>query len=221
MPVRSSLPPIRPVARPPSSLDRLTTRPGPRNGAGDLQPDQRAGAVAGGIRRHHPMDDRDKKPNALLEGAGTLLGLLGQAIEQGSAELSRTLEVPIRGQDEHGTGVFGFRMRVGPGSDPDIEPFGNIRATRSGAELTATREPLVDVFDEGDEIVIAAEVPGAGDDDVVIRIDGDVLSINTRGALGFAKEVSLPHPVDADRIRKICKNGMLEVRLAKRDQHDD
>ena len=167
------------------------------------------------------MDDRDKKPNPLLEGAGALLGLLGQAIEHGSAELSRTLEVPIGGQDERGTGVFGFRMRVGPDSDPEIEPFGNIRATRSGAELTATREPLVDVFDEGDEIVIAAEGPGAGADDVAIRVDGDVLTINTRGALGFAKEVPLPHPVNADRIRKTCKNGVLEVRLAKRDQRDD
>lgn len=167
------------------------------------------------------MDDRDKKPNALLEGAGALLGLLGQAIEQGSAELSRTLDAPIKGLDERGTGVFGFRMRVGPGSDPEIEPFGNIRATRAGAELTATREPLVDVFDEGDEIVVAAEVPGAGDEDVAIRLDGDVLSITTRGALGFAKEIPLPHPVDADRIRKTCKNGVLDVRLAKRDQRDD
>ena len=167
------------------------------------------------------MDDRHRKPNALLEGAETLLGLLGQAIEHGSAELSRTLDVPIKGLDERGTGVFGVRMRVGPGSGPEIEPFGNIRATRAGAEVTATREPLVDVFDEGDEIVIAAEVPGASDDDVAVRIDGDVLSINTRGALGFAKEIPLPHPVDPDGVRKTCKNGVLEVRLAKRDGRDD
>ena len=214
MPVKSALPPVRTVGRPPSSLDRLATLARPHRTQGDAPP----GAAAGPTRRHQSMDDGDKKPNPLLQGAGTLLGLLGQAIEHGQAELSRTVEIPIGGSEQPGTGVFGVRMRVGTGED---QPGGSPVRSRPAQPAAAAREPLVDLFDEGEEIVIAAETPGAGDDDVTIEIEGDVLSLTVRGAGGFAKAITLPHPVDAQQIRKTCKNGLLEVRLTKRSAQDD
>jgi HSP20 family protein len=106
-------------------------------------------------------------------------------------------------------------VRVGLGGEPHVERFGNIRTTKEGPEVVDVREPLIDVFDEGNEIVIAAELPGAKEDAIEIEVRGDVLALSSSGERRYAKEVLLPSPVDAASLRRSFKNGLLELRLKK------
>jgi HSP20 family protein len=87
-------------------------------------------------------------------------------------------------------------------------------ASVSGSELAA-REPLIDVFDEGNEIVVAAELPGARNDAIKIEVRGDILALTSSGQRRYAKEVLLPSPVDAASMKRSFKNGLLELRLKK------
>ena len=77
------------------------------------------------------------------------------------------------------------------------------------------REPLIDVFDEGAEIVVAAELPGAKESAIEVEVRGDVLAISSSGERRYAKEVVLPSPVDAASMKRSFKNGLLELRLKK------
>ena len=77
------------------------------------------------------------------------------------------------------------------------------------------REPLIDVFDEEGEIVVAAELPGVTEDAIQVEVRDDVLAINSSGDRRYAKEVLLPSAVDAASLRRSFKNGLLELRLKK------
>jgi len=151
----------------------------------------------------------------LFKGLGDFIDLLGDMIETGEEEVTRTGEFRVKGLGDKGRGVYGFSVRTGVGGVPRVERFGNIRATEEGPVVAEVREPLVDVFDEEQEIVIAAELPGVAEEEVHIEIQDDILSLETTGERKYAKEILLPESVDATTLQKAYKNGILELRLRK------
>lgn len=80
-------------------------------------------------------------------------------------------------------------------------------------------EPAVDVFDEGREVVVVAEVPGVGLNDLELKVKGLGLSLSTKpkARMGYKKDIELSSEVDADTLRATCHNGILEIRLRKKD----
>jgi HSP20 family protein len=151
----------------------------------------------------------------LFKGLGNFIDLLSEMAEAGESEVARTGEFRVKGLGEQGKGVYGFTVRMGIGGIPRVEPFGNIRATDEGPEVAEVREPLVDVFDEGDIIVLVAELPGAAEEEIQLEIQDDILSLQTTGQRKYAKEVLLPAAVEAGPLHKAYKSGILELRLKK------
>jgi HSP20 family protein len=151
----------------------------------------------------------------LFKGLGDFIDLLGDMIETGEEEITRTGEFRVKGLGDKGRGVYGFSVRTGIGGIPRVERFGNIRTTEEGPVVAEVREPLMDLFDEEQEIVLVAELPGVAEEEVHIEIEDDILSLETTGERKYAKEILLPEPVDAATLRKAYKNGILELRLKK------
>lgn len=161
----------------------------------------------------------DMGMGGLFKGLGNFLDLLSDMVEtseESGEETNRTGEFKVKGMGDKARGVYGFSVRSGIGGVPHVEHFGNIRSTQTGPEVADVREPLVDVFDEDQEIVIAAELPGVSDEEIHIEIHDDVLSLETSGERKYAKEVLLPAVVDATSLQKTYKNGILELRLKKK-----
>ena len=151
----------------------------------------------------------------ILRGLGDLVEKLSDLEHQG--ELSKT--GTIRGSGEQVRGIYGFTVKVGMGDQgPRIEPFGNIRrdASSGRTEVQEVREPMVDVFDEEEHLLVLAELPGTSKEDVQIELEGDVLTIAAeRGDKKYRKEVLLPRSVSKEKMQVNCNNGMLEIRWAK------
>jgi HSP20 family protein len=152
----------------------------------------------------------------LFKGLGSVIDLLGEMVESGESERTGTRPFRVKGLGPHAKGVYGFTVRTGIGGLPHVESFGNIRSTAKGPVVADVREPLVDVFDERDEILVVAELPGVGEPDISIEVHDDVLVLDTVGERKYAKEVLLPSAVDATSLRRSYKNGILELRLKKR-----
>ncbi len=149
----------------------------------------------------------------LLRGLGDVLNLAERLAEQGEREVSHEQEFSSPGGAR---GVYGFSVRMGTGGAPTVERFGNVRATSEGPVVSDTREPLVDVFDEGAEIVVVAEVPGVQEKDIHVELEGDVLALSAVGPKRkYEKEVLLPAPVDPAAHRQSYQNGYLELRFNK------
>ena len=78
------------------------------------------------------------------------------------------------------------------------------------------REPIVDVFDEKDHILVIAELPGVSEEDIKTELKGDILNISTQDKeKKYKKEILLPSRVETDPISSIYKNGILELKLKK------
>lgn len=150
----------------------------------------------------------------LFKGIGNFIDLLSKMTEEGTKEYARTGE--ITGIGDKVKGVYGFSVKVGLGGKPIVEQFGNIKATERGAVVEEVREPIVDVFDEGERLTIIAEIPGVAEGDIHLEVKGDILDLSAEGKdRKYSKEVLLPSPVDAESMETSYKNGILEVRFKK------
>ena len=153
----------------------------------------------------------------LFKGIGNIIDLASRLQEQGG-EISRAGEIEF-GQKglKDLKGIYGFTIKTMAGGSPTVESFGNIKETPKGPVVDEMREPIVDVFDEKNEIVVIAELPGINKNDVKIGVKGDVLTISAEGKIRkYNKEVLLPGEVDPTTLRSIYKNGILEIKMAKK-----
>ena len=99
-------------------------------------------------------------------------------------------------------------------------------------ELTT---PALDVYEEKDDVVVKAELPGMTKDDIEVDISDSHLTLKgekkkeekieeedyfacERSYGGFHRSVELPRDVQADKVKASFKNGILEIRLPKTEE---
>jgi HSP20 family protein len=94
--------------------------------------------------------------------------------------------------------------------------------------------PPVNVWEEGDQVFVEAELPGMSQKDLEIYVTGgnqltlkgerkpsfpekSVRHRQERGFGSFARVLTLPFPVNADKVDAHFENGVLQIKLAKHE----
>ncbi len=103
------------------------------------------------------------------------------------------------------------------------------------ADEMELRPPTVDVFEEKDDIVVKAELPGIEKDKIEVNLTDRTLTIKgekkkeedikkenyyraERSYGSFLRTLELPNEVRADKVKASFKNGILEVRMPKTEE---
>ena len=144
---------------------------------------------------------------------GDLMKQVSRLVEEGGGEIERRGEIEGPGELR---GIYGFTIRTGLGGErPVVREFGNVRPVRKGAVVEEVRDPIVDVFDEENEVSVVAEIPGVEESEIDLELKGDVLIISTTGGVKYQKEVLLPRVFAAQAMESSCRNGVLKVTFTK------
>lgn len=162
-------------------------------------------------------DEPEIEIGGLFRQLGEAVDLLGKLVEVGGAHARRG-EFRVKGLGDKARGVYGFSIRTGIAgeSEAHVERFGNVHPSREGFVVDEVREPLVDVFDEGDEVAVTAELPGVKETEITVELEGARLSIQSTGERRYAKDIVLPGAVDEVSLQRKYNNGVLELRMRKR-----
>jgi len=146
----------------------------------------------------------------MFKGIGNLIDLVSKLSEEGIEKKGE-----IKGLPKEVRGVYGFSLRTLAGK-PVIETFGNIRETAKGPVVEEVREPMVDIFDEEDHILVVVELPGVSEDKIKIELARDILNLTaTDKNRKYAKEILLPSKIKPNSLKTSYKNGILEITLEK------
>jgi HSP20 family protein len=95
--------------------------------------------------------------------------------------------------------------------------------------------PAMDLVETEDELVLRADLPGLGEDDVSVEIKDNVLTISgerkaeheekkegyyrvERSFGSFSRSLTLPRGIDADAVSAGFERGVLEVRIPKPEE---
>lgn len=152
----------------------------------------------------------------LFKGLGGFVNLVNKMCEEAKSEITRTGEITGLDSDKGLRGIYGFTIRTCSGGTPQIESFGNIKKKENRVTVQEIREPIIDVFDENDSLVIVAELPGVKKEDIDLDITDNAIIISAYGPdRRYAKEVQLPYKIRPDKIKWSFNLGILEVKMAK------
>lgn len=108
--------------------------------------------------------------------------------------------------------VFGYSVRMGL-DGAEVQRFGHVPEAARDAATPAPREPLVELHEEADALLVVAEMPGVAPDAVALELRGRELLITAPPS--WRRAVALPAPVRAEGLTQSCHNGILEVRLPR------
>jgi HSP20 family protein len=119
--------------------------------------------------------------------------------------------------------MYGFNVNFDPQGNPSFDSFGNIKPKPHGeTKVDSVREPLVEVSEEDDKIIVIAEIPGVTKEDIELKATTHSLVISTAkdksGKHKYYKEVELPSAINSDYAKARYANGILEVKLKKIDE---
>jgi len=97
------------------------------------------------------------------------------------------------------------------------------------------RAPAVDVFEEGDNVVVKVEIPGASKEDIEVNVTDSVLTISghkerkeevkedkyyrcERSYGSFSRSVELPSEVQTGKATATFTDGVLDIRIPKTEE---
>lgn len=142
---------------------------------------------------------------------------VGGGVFKGIAELLDAVgRLAEKGEEFKREGVYGVTIKTAIGGEPVVSTFGNIKRTPRGPAVSQEREPIVDIFDEKDEVRIIVEVPGVTEESIKTDIKGDMLTLEAKDAdRKYHKEIGLPKQVIPGTLTTKYKNGVLEIRISK------
>jgi len=112
------------------------------------------------------------------------------------------------------------------------EPFGGLTASTG---FFGGWAPSVDVYEDKDNVVVKAELPGMKKEEIDVSLAGDTLTIcgerkeereskdaesyrSERSFGRFQRSLTLPQPVDATRIQASYKDGILTIACPKSEE---
>lgn len=150
-----------------------------------------------------------------FKGIEKLIDLAAELKEAGG-EIKKEGEIDLSHLKEGMKGVFGFSIKTMAGGKPVVEPFGNIKKTPKGPTVEEEREPICDIFNEKEEVVVVAEMPGVNEEGISVDLKEDILEIKAVSKdRKYYKEVLLPAKVKSETLTRSYKNGILEIRIKK------
>ncbi|MEK6876990.1 MAG: Hsp20/alpha crystallin family protein [Nanoarchaeota archaeon] len=151
----------------------------------------------------------------LFKGIEKLVDL-AERVEEAGGEIRKSGAIKGLKGSKDLRGVYGFTIRTGLGQKAKVEPFGNIKKTKEGPKVSETREPIVDVFDEKNHILIIAELPGIDEKSIKLDLKKDILLLEAgSGNRKYSKEILLKSKIDFDSREMSFKNGILELKFKK------
>ncbi len=97
------------------------------------------------------------------------------------------------------------------------------------ARPVPTISPSVDIFENDDEILLYADMPGVAKDAIVINLENGRLTINGHrtvtgdgevqfeefGEVEYERAFSVPQGIDNNKVKANMENGVLRLHLAK------
>jgi HSP20 family protein len=133
-------------------------------------------------------------------------------VEKRFAEMDEEFERLFREAVERGKGsagcpyAYSVRIAVGPhGVSKVVEEHGY-------------RVPEVEVVERDDEVWVVADLPGAQKEGIDVKVTERTVTIKAQDGRKYYGEVELPAEVVPESAKATYKNGVLEVRLKKKEK---
>jgi HSP20 family protein len=204
------------------------------SGSGDIQPYDWFKKFFGGTGREYFGRDIFREFDDMQREMQRMFDQFSNIHSTAPKELVREYDTPEGGKArEVGPIIYGYSVTIGPDGKPHVREFGNVRpsGTKGGSpaaaaqgsgprsQITAEREPLVDVNVTEKEVIVILEMPGVKKENIKVNaVEGLLKILSDDPTRKYHRTIELPEGLDIETARSKYNNGILEVTFNKKKQ---
>jgi HSP20 family protein len=165
-------------------------------------------------------EDNAGLPNDVARGIEGIFRGLSSLVNAAAKLTEATDAVEIARKGSFGVqngaqGAYGVAVRIGP-QRPGGRPVRSIRRPEPAPPGEERREPITDIFDEGDHYLVVAGLSGFDESAIHWKVIENALLIDgVCDQRVCHKKLSLPSAVNEQNMTSSFNNGILELRLWK------
>lgn len=142
----------------------------------------------------------------IFKGLGSLLDMVDKF---DVVEKKGSIESP-----EGIRGIYGFTVKNLAGK-PIVETFGNKKISNLENNQQEVREPITDIFNEKDRMVIVLEMPGVNEEDIMIEIKDETIVIQAESkSRKYFKEIKTGFDVSQSTFLHSYLNGIFKIEIS-------
>lgn len=167
---------------------------------------------------------KEQEPGIVESVVGQLIPGLGgivETLEKSSPEFRKRIaetDAEIKHRLETGWSSkprvdFGISVKPIVSEQEEAKPEVTKKKRKEVRMEAPDREPIVDVFEESDHISVIAELPGIEEEDLDIKLKGDILEI-TAGE--YSKMIGLPS-APKSIIERTYRHGILQLKIEREE----
>jgi HSP20 family protein len=149
----------------------------------------------------------------LFKGINELLDLAENIEKKNPITIDKTnIELLENGMK----GVYGFTVNTVMEGSSKVKALDHIKKITNGQKVDEEREPLTEILDQKDEIIVISEIPGVEENDIIIKLKEKILKFTaTNNSRKYRKQILLSDYVHKQSFSYIYKNGVLEIKIKK------
>ena len=163
------------------------------------------------------LREMERELDRVLPGLGRMFREIEKELERTMPEMIRMMEGGAKATRRRPV-CKGIHIVIGPDGVPRIKEFENIgEPAGNRVKKKDYKEPLVDVFDRGEEIIITVELPGVQKENVNVGVEGKKVEILAKdeGPFRYRKVLTLKEYIDPRKSKATFKNSILEITARK------
>jgi len=160
--------------------------------------------------------DDDNSIFSIFSGLDRFIGIMADMVDNEKDEVN--VNGDLNSDNEKVKGKYGFNIRLGPGtvSSPDKKKAFDALFEKKNVP-PKTVEPVTDVFEDEDGVMIVAELPGVDRDDIGLNLTGNSVTLTaSKNGSCYLKKVELKFSPDPGSVRESFNNSIYSVSLKAR-----
>jgi HSP20 family protein len=172
------------------------------------------------MKKQEDDDNNNIGIGSIFKGLDKFINIVGDMLENEKNEVDIKGIINDPEKSKKIVGKYGFNIKIGGenlGGINDINTFGKMRNNLSREKsVEKTLEPVTDVFDEEDKVIIVVELPGVAEEDIKVEIEEDILKIEAEGNSNcYIKNIKLPFIPKTELVTPQLNNSIYSIIISK------
>ena len=161
-------------------------------------------------------DDKDNNIVPIFKGLGRLINIVADMIENDKNEIDIKGDINDPEESKKIVGKYGFNIKLG---GEKINKLGDINKLNTISDnsnkeraVPKTIEPVTDIFEEDNKVIVVMELPGVDEENIELEIDENILKIRAEGnGSCYSKDIELKFNPKMEFIKSKLNNLIYSI----------
>jgi HSP20 family protein len=165
-------------------------------------------------------EDNNINIGSIFKGLDKFINIVADMVENEKSELNvkGSINDPERGKKI--VGKYGVNIKIGGekiGNLGDINTLSRIKNNLDREKtLVENLEPMTDIFEEDNKIIVVMELPGVVEEDIEIDLEEDNLKIRAEGSGNcYSKNIKLAFIPKMELVKPKLNNSIYSIIISK------